>query len=75
MLLIFVDELISTPKIIKFLPVPPLGYEKNPFPSNPIPYPEYVYLSISTFSYNLTAPNNELLSIGKLSFLVESIIS
>ena len=41
LLSILVDELISTPKIITFLPVPPEGYEKNPCPSNPILYREY----------------------------------
>ena len=52
-----VDELISIPKIITFLPVPPIGCEKNPFLSNAIPYPEYLYLSISAFLVKLTAPN------------------
>ena len=54
---IFVDELISTPKFITFPPVPSLGWEKNPCQSNPISYPEYLYLSISAFLDKLTAPN------------------
>ena len=33
---------MTTPKTITFLPVP-LANEKNPFLSNPIPYPEYLY--------------------------------
>ena len=37
------DELISTPKIITFRPVPTLGRGKNPCLSNPIPYPKYFY--------------------------------
>ena len=57
------EELISTPKIITFLPNP-LATEKVPCLSNPIPYPEYFYLSISTFFTNLTAPNKEFSSIG-----------
>ena len=35
------DELMSTPKIITFLPIP-LPSEKNIFLSNLIPYPEYL---------------------------------
>ena len=40
------EELISTPKIITFLPNPSLGNEKDVFVSNPIPYPGYLYLPI-----------------------------
>ena len=50
--------------IITFLPVTPLGCEKNPFLSNPIPYPEYLHLSISTFLVNVTAPNKQFSSVG-----------
>ena len=53
----FVDELISTPKAITFLPVPPLGWEKDPCLLNPIPYPEYLYLLRSAFLVKLTVPN------------------
>ena len=35
------DEIMSTPKIITFLPTSS-SIEKNPFLSNPIPYPEYL---------------------------------
>ena len=51
-LLLACKELLkSAPKIITFLPYPPLGCEKLPFESNPIPYPEYLYLSISAFFF------------------------
>ena len=53
------EELISTRKIIVLLRNPALGCEKAPFPSNPIPYPEYLYLLISAFSVLLTAPNKQ----------------
>ena len=43
---IFVDRHISNPKITTFLPTQ-FPTEKNPFISNPIPYPEYLYLLIS----------------------------
>ena len=60
LLSIFVDELISTPKIITFLPVAPLTCEKSRCLSNPLPHPKYLYLSISTFLVNLIAPNKQL---------------
>ena len=50
------EELISTPKIMQFLPNS-LHTENFPFLSNPVPYPEYFYLSISSFLVSLTAPN------------------
>ena len=56
----FTEELISTLKIVTLQPNPPLGNENVPFQSNPIPYPEYLYLSLSAFLANLTAPNNFL---------------
>ena len=49
------EELTSTPKIIVFLPNP-LATENVPRPPNPIPYPEYLHLSISAFLTNLTTP-------------------
>ena len=58
---IFVDELISAPKIITLLSNPVPGNEL-PCLSNPIPYPEYLYfsaylsLSISVFLVKLTEP-------------------
>ena len=59
LLLACAELLISAPKIITFLPYPPRGCEKDPFESNPIPYPEYLYLSMSAFFVNLTAPNRQ----------------
>ena len=56
LLSIFIDELISTSKIITFLPNPIPGDEKTPCLSNPILYPEYPYLSMSTFLVNLAVP-------------------
>ena len=53
------DELISTPKIIALLPKLPSGCVKTPLPSNPIQYPEYLYLSTSTFLVVLTPPNKQ----------------
>ena len=49
----------SAPKIITFLPYPLLGCEKLPLESNPIPYPEYLYLSASEFFINLIAPKRQ----------------
>ena len=61
--LIFVEELISTPKMITFLPISlPTG--KDVFLSNPIPYPEYSYLLISAFLVNLTGPNKQFSNVG-----------
>ena len=59
-----VDELMSTPKIITFLPNPVPGNEKRPCLSNPISYPEYPYLPMSAFLVKLTAPNKQFLSVG-----------
>ena len=47
-----------------FLPIPPDGCEKDPFLSNPIPYPKYPYLSISAFLVNLTDPNKQFSNVG-----------
>ena len=60
----WIDEFISTPKIITFLPNPPPGDEKLPFLSNPVPYPEYQYLSKSVFFVKVTAPNKQFSSVG-----------
>ena len=49
--------------MITFLPYPPLGCVKLPLESNPIPYPEYLYLSISAFFVNLTTPNKQLCKV------------
>ena len=58
LLSILVDELISTPKIITFLRVPTIGCEKYPYLSNPIPYPEHLYLSTSAFFVKQIQQNN-----------------
>ena len=63
LLLACVELLKSTPKIITFLPYPPLGCVKLPLESNPIPYPEYFYLSISAFFVNLTVPNRQFFKV------------
>ena len=52
------------PKIITFLPNVIPGNEKLPCLSNPIPYPEYLYLSISIFLINVTAPNKQFSNVG-----------
>ena len=72
LLSIFVEELISTQKIIIFLPNPIPGNEKLLCLLNPIPYPypEYLYLSISTFLVKLSAPNKHFSSIGKSLILM-----
>ena len=57
------EELISTPKIIQFLPNP-LPTENVPFLSNPIPYPVYLYLSISLFLVKVTALNKQFPRVG-----------
>ena len=49
---------------ITFLPVPSLEYKKNLCLSNPIPYPEYSYLLISTLLVKITAPNKQFPSVG-----------
>ena len=63
LLSVFAEELISTPKIITFLPNPIPGDEKLPYLSNPIPCPEYLHLSISAFLVKLTAPNKHFCSV------------
>ena len=63
MLSIFVDELISTPNIITFLPMS-LPNEKDVSLLNPMPYPKYPYLSISAFLVTLTDPNKQFSSVG-----------
>ena len=59
----FTDKLISTPKTITFLPIS-LPTEKDVSLSNPIPYPEYPYLSISEFLVSLTDPKKQFYSVG-----------
>ena len=70
LLLACVELLKSAPKIITFLPYPPLGCVKRPLESNPIPYPEYLYLSISAFFVNLTAPNRQFSKVTLLLLML-----
>ena len=72
LLSIWTEELISTPKINIFLPNPPLGNEKLPLLSNPVPQPECPYFSISTFFVKVTAPNKQFFSVGSLSLELEA---
>ena len=57
------ELLISAPKIIQFLssPLPKLN---SPPLLNPMPYPEYLYLSISAFSVRLRALKKQFSSVG-----------
>ena len=48
----------SNPKITKFLPQSD-SYEKSGLESNPMTYPEYLYLSGSAFLVKLTAPSKQ----------------
>ena len=54
----------SPSKITTLQPNAPLGIEKVPLLSNPIPYPEYLYLPISAFLINLTAPKKLFSNVG-----------
>ena len=63
LLSICTEELISTLKIIQFVPNPLLT-ENFPFLSNPMPYPEYLYLPMSGFLVNLTTLNKQFSSVG-----------
>ena len=42
------------------------GNERLPFLLIPVPYPEYLYLSISAFLIKVTAPNKQFSSVGSL---------
>ena len=48
------------------MPNPVPENEKVPSILNPIPYPEYLYLSILEFLVKLTAPNKRFSSVGSL---------
>ena len=43
-----------------------LGCEKDPCPSNPIPYRKYLHLSKAAFVVKITAPNKQFSSIRKI---------
>ena len=60
LLLACTELLMSAPKTITLFPNPPLGCVKVPLKSNPIPYPEYLYLSMSAF-LDLDQTNNFLM--------------
>ena len=62
-LLVCEELLKSALKIIPFLPSP-LPTQNSPCLSNPIPYPLYLYLSISAFLVKLTAPNKQFSTVG-----------
>ena len=66
LLSIFVYELISTPKILTFLPNPVPENEKLPCLSNPIPNPKYLYLSMPTFLVKVTAPNKQFYWLSRI---------
>ena len=57
---------ISTPKINTFWPNPPPGNEKLDLLSNPIPSPEYPYLSISVFLVKAIAQDKHFFSVASL---------
>ena len=57
---------MSTPKINTSWPCPPPGNEKLPLLSNPVPYPEYPYLSILAFLVKVTGPNKQFFNAGSL---------
>ena len=70
LLFVCLELLKSSPKIITFLPYPPLWRVKIPFESNTIPYPEYLYLLMSAFFVNSTAPNKQFSKVKSLLFSV-----
>ena len=69
LLLECVKQIKSAPKIITFLSYSPLECEKDPFEPNPIPYTEYLGLSISAVFVNLTALNRQFSKV-KLELLI-----
>ena len=74
LLLACTELLKSAPKIITFVLFPPLGCEKLPPESNPIPYPKYLHLSMSEFFVNLIAPNRQFSKVI-LEVLVSGVVS
>ena len=63
LLLTCTEELIYTPQIIKLHSNSAAENEKVPYLSIPIPYPEYLYSSISESLVNLTVPNKQLVNV------------
>ena len=74
LLLACTELLKSALKIMTFLPFSPLGCEKFPLESNPIPYPEYLYLSASAFFVILIASNKQFSKV-MLEALVSGVVS
>ena len=66
------EKLISTSKINIFWPYPPPRNEKLPLLSNPIPQPEYPYLSMSAFLVKVTAPNKQFFNVGSLMWELDA---
>ena len=60
------EMLKSAPKIITFTPFVLSVCKELPFLSKSMPYPEYLYLLISTFFVILTAPNKEFFKVKLL---------
>ena len=54
---------MSTPKIIKFLPMIPSVNEKSEQESNAMPWPLYLYLSRSAFLVSFTDPSKQLFNV------------
>ena len=57
---------MTAPKINIFLTNPQPENEKLDLLSNPIPWPEYPYWSISAFLVKITAPNKQFYNVGSL---------
>ena len=57
---------MSAPKLNTFWLNPPPRNVKLDLLSNPIPWPEQPYLSISAFLVKVTAPNKRFFSVGSL---------
>ena len=62
--------LLACEELLKFAPII-IQFQPSPVPklnssclSNPIPYPLYLYLSISAFLVKLTAPNKQFSNVG-----------
>ena len=70
LLLACVGLLRSAPKIITFLAYHPLGCVKLHLESNPISYLKYLYLSISAFFVNVTAPYRQFCKVTLESLVV-----
>ena len=63
------DEIIPTTNIVTLLPNPlPSDSKKISCESNPISYPECLYLSKLAFLVNLTIPNKKFLNLKSALF-------